>query len=250
MKARTAALAAAIALTLVVVAVVKTAPTRQPQKLSPEQVAELEGKERSGRINLRERARLAKAKGKQQLVVPAVATNYLGMPASPEALHRTLHGYTVVVVQLTERKSYMPDEGVIRTWNKFRVVETLHRAPPRPSYVTRPEVPREFLPLGEDEIVVHSEGGTVDLDGVEVTQHDASLPTFRKAHKYLLALSLDPSTRVGEIEMGPHSLLPLNPDGTLDPRRDRDYLQQVLKTRHGGSFEQLKKNLGGRADSH
>jgi len=223
----------------------------QQQNIAAEKIAELEEKEKHGRIDFMERVQLAKGKGKQRLVVPALVTLYMEVAPSPDELNQKLSNYTVVVAQLIEKKSYMPvpDEPVIRTWNKFKIIETLSQVPPRQTHFSWPAIPEELLPLKEEEILVHTEGGTVVADGVEIAQGDADVPAFRKSQKYLLVLSLDPSTRIGWLELGPQSLLPINLDNTLDVAQDQNYLQQAIKERHGGSVNQLKGSLRNRSGS-
>lgn len=239
----------ALVLVLTTVVFIRTAPQGRHEQLSQQQVAELEKKERNGNIDFKERVQLAKARGKQQLVVPSLSTLYLGLATSPKGLDQKLLSYTVVIAQLVEKQSYMPDEAVIRTWNKLKVIDTLSQAPPRPTYFSWPAIPEELLSVKEDEILVHTQGGTVTIDGVEVSENDADVPAFRNDHKYLLVLSFEPSTKIGWLELGPEGLLAINPDNTLDASKDGYMLQQVLKRHHGGSINKLKEKLENRSGS-
>lgn len=241
-----------IVLALTIAALIRiTAALKRQQEVPRQPVAALEEKERRGRINFKERVQLAKAKGKEKLVVPGVVTNYsLDMPADPDAANQALLDYTVVIARVTEKKSYLADESRIGTWNKFKVVDTISRAQPRQSSGEWPAIPDELLPAGEDEVFVHTAGGTVTVDGVEVVQNDVSLPAFDEGQKYLLVLSLDPATRIGEIGLGLYGTLPINQDDTLDARNNQRYLQQVIKTHHDGSVERLKNNIRSRSRSH
>lgn len=234
---------------LAVFVVIRTTAQREEQhQVSQERLNDLEQRERTGWISGRERVELARARGQRQLVVPGVVTNYsLGMPTSPDAANEALSNYTLVIAQLVEKHSYLRNDFIGGTWNKFRVIETLSQTPPQPSHVDWPTVPEEMLPLRENEFVIHTANGTVSIDGVEVTMNDLSLAAFREGQKYLFAISLDPSTRIGELSLGLYSVLPINSDNTLDVRRDREYLQQVIKLYHGGSIEALGNALGVRS---
>lgn len=97
--------------------------------------------------------------------------------------------------------------------------------------------------------MVHSEGGAVTIDGVEVIQNDSSVPPFQPGARYVLVLSVNPSTRVGEMALGLYGFLPINPDHPLDAGRDHHYLQQIIKKRHGGSLRQLRDALRARTGS-
>jgi hypothetical protein len=216
---------------------------RRQDGQAQEKVARLEEKRKQGRINIREAVELAKAKGEKRADVPSLLTLYMNLAAGPEELDDKLTQYTVVVAQLVDKKSYTPDEAVIRTWNKFKVIETLSQGLVKSPYFPWPPVPDQLLPLREDEILVHTHGGVVTTDGVEVIQKDTDVPSFQKSQKYLLVLSYDPPTKKGILEMGPQSLLRINVDNSLDESEDKHPLQQLVKERYVGSIAVLKQRL-------
>ncbi len=244
MKTKLVALAAVI-LVLTIVAIIRTAPGGRQQP-SQREIAELEEKERRGRISFDERVQLARARGEQRIVMPANMTLY-PVARSADELAELLPRYTVVIARPLEERSYITGENVIGSWHKFKIVETLAQAPPLPAYASR-TIPQELLPIAEDEFVVHREGGTVTVNGVEVTQNDSSIPPFQASPRYMLLLSLDPTTRIGELPLGPHGILPINPDNSLDARREGHPLQQVVRNRHSGSIERLRADPGGRSN--
>ncbi len=168
------------------------------------------------------------------------------MPATSDEVNRLLADYTVATTQLIDKKTYLRDGYIGGTWNKFKILETFSQASPQPNYVDWEPIPEELLPVKEDEVLIHTAGGTAVIDGVEVTQHDASLPAFEKGHKYLLVISLDPSTRIGSMRLGLYSTLPVNTDETLDPRNNQNYLQSFLRKHYQGSLQNLKGALKSR----
>lgn len=177
----------ALILGIAIVVVVRTTAQREQRQVSQQRVVELEQRERSGRIHFRDRVELARARGQQRLVVPATINNWSAdMPASPETADQVLSNYTVVIAQLTAKKSFMFEGDNMGTWNKFRIIEMLSQAPSQPSYGTWPEVPQELLPVRENEFLMYSYGGTVTIDGVEVTQNEASVPPFQQGQRYIL----------------------------------------------------------------
>lgn len=228
---------------------IRGAFTAQRRQVEQEKIAKLEEKLKQGRISIPEAIELVKAKGEKRVVVPSLSTLYMGLAGVPEELDEKLPTYTVVVAQLVGQKSYMVDEAVIRTWNKFKVIEELSIAPPRPTYFSWPSPPEELLPIKEGEFLTHSEGGTVTVGEVEVIQADADVAPFKKNSRYLLVLSLDPSTRIGWLELGPQALIPLGPGNTLYAGQENNLLQQVIKGRYDGSLSHLRASLRSRANS-
>lgn|GEM_PF-3556615 len=245
MKNRIAALSTLV-LALVVVLVVKSASNSQylsqkPQ-LSAEQLTELTEKEKKGWLTFSERLQLARARGQRKVTVPGNPT-YYPVGSSIHELNAKLSDYTIVVAILIKKSSHLEGDTTIRTWNKFKMLDAIARVPPRPKYVNRPAVSDELLPIREDEIVVPTEGGTTMIDGLEVTQLNSDFEFFHEGQKYMLALSLDPTTRIGELDLGPVGFLLLNPDNSLNDRLEAEPLPQVLKTYHAGSLERLKEDL-------
>jgi hypothetical protein len=200
----------------------------------------LEKKENEGALKLHERAKLAKVRNETQVVIPAVASLQREI-AGDEELDNALPNYTLVVAEPTQVKAYIDDES-IRSWYKFKIIEKLSEAPPRVTYAKR-TVPEQFLPVQEDELLIQREGGAVKLDGVVIRQNEEGVTSFRKNQRYLLFVSLDPSTRVAELSYGGASILPINPDDTLDARREDHILQRLIRNRYEGSLGKLKNRL-------
>lgn len=128
------------------------------------------------------------------------------------------------------------------SWYKFRTIDVISQAPPRQSFVER-QIPDRLRQLRDDEFLIPLEGGVALLDGVKVTQHDATIPRFKKSQKYLLLLSLNPATRIAELALGPQSILPVNADHSFDKRMNPHLLQLAIVKFHNGSMDQLKRNI-------
>ena len=252
MKTKVLVLLVVVALVFVVASVIQTAPkTKQPlsQAQDDERIEKLKEKEKRGHINLLEAAELAKSRGKNRAVVSGLVVNYMGTAGNADELDEKLTDYTVVVAKLVDKKSFMQDEGRVRTWNKFQILDTLHTAPPVPPYVTWPPISEELLPLGEDEIIVHTYGGTVTIDGVEVSQSDSDVSAFRKSQKYVLALKFESQSNIGILALGPQGYLLINEDESLNEAMDKYLLQEVIKRRHDGSVRQFKEKIKTRSAS-
>ncbi|MDQ3918232.1 MAG: hypothetical protein M3348_07125 [Acidobacteriota bacterium] len=240
-----------LTLSIAVVAVAVITSYSGGRGTTPHKVRQLEEKGKRQKLSFAELAQLAKARGERQVVVPGVATLYPNA-TTPEELNGSLPEYAVFVAEMVAEKSYLasrlqpggesPSE-LIKSWYKFKVLDAISEGRPHPSFAVR-ELPTELLPVAADEVLVPAEGGTVVIDGVEVTQHEESVARFRRNRKYLLLLSVEPATRVGELAFGPQSVLPLSADGGLDAGQDQHILQRAIKQFHGGSIRQLK--AGGR----
>jgi len=221
------------------------------QGTTSQKIKQLEEKGKRQKLSLTELAQLAKAKGEKSVTAPGVATLYPNA-STPEELNSALPEYAVFVAEPIQEKSRLSSqthaEGVspselITSWYKFRVLDVVSQGRAHQSFAVR-QIPEELLPVGENEVLVPKEGGTVIIDGVEVIQPEESVAGFRRDRKYLLILSVNPSTRIGELAFGAQSILPLAADASLDRGQDRHILQRAIKQFHKGAISQLKRAHG------
>lgn len=223
--------------------IVITRNDSEDTQLSRQQISELEEKERRKTITLRERAQLAKARGEKKVILPAVSSLYMEA-ASPDELRQRLPEYTVVTAELVGRKSYLQGDGSIRSWYKFRVVDTLSQVPPLPFLApTTDTVHEELIPLRENEFVINRPGGRLTIDGMEIVQREHYIPDFGASQRYLLLLSFDAPRKIGEIILGSQSILPINPDSTVNAEHAEHMLQRTIVEHYGGAVGQLKQAL-------
>jgi hypothetical protein len=211
------------------------------QNLSNRQLKDLEEKEKRQSLTIPESVELAKIRGKKQIT----ARSFVSLQPeaqSPEELKTLLPQYSIILAEVVDEFGYLSDPGTIMSWYKFRTIDVISQAPPRQSFVER-QIPDRLRQLRDDEFLIPAEGGVAILDGVEVTQHDATIPRFKKSQKYLLLLSLNPATRIAEIALGPQSILPVNADHSFDKRMNPHLLQQTIVKFHNGSMDQLKRNI-------
>jgi len=225
---------------LVVTAIgIKTASQNRSQ--AGRQLKELEEKEKRDSLTIEERVDLAKTRGKKQVTAPSFASLQPGAQ-SLEELEMLLPQYSIILAEVVDEFGYLRDPGRIMSWYKFRTIDVISQAPPRQSFVER-QIPDQLRQLRDDEFLIAADGGIAILDGVEVTQHDATIPRFKKSQKYLLLLSLNPATRIAELALGPQSILPVNADHSFDKRMNPHLLQQTIVKFHNGSMDQLKRNI-------
>jgi hypothetical protein len=201
---------------------------------------ELEQKEKQDSMSLSEKVELAKIRGKKSVDASPVVSLH-PVAKTVEEMDRLLSMYSVILAEPIEERGYLSDFQAIKSWYKFRVVDVLFQAPPRPSFADR-RIPKDMLPVNADEFLLPLEGGKALVEGVEVTQRDQSMPRLEKFKRYLLLVSFDPSSRIAEPALGAQSFLSVNADNSLDASSDNHLLKQALKKFHNGSLDQLKRD--------
>lgn len=215
------------------------------QNLSNRQLKDLEEKEKRHSLTIRESVKLAKIRGKKQVIAPSFVS-LQPIAQSPEEMETLLPRYSIILAEVAEHFGYLKDDeigpGRIVSWYKFRTIDVVSQAPPRQSFVEI-QIPDELRQLKDDEFILPSAGGSAIVDGVEVIQNDQTMPRLKKSQKYLLLLSLDPATRIAKFALGPHSMLPVNADHSLDPKMNQLMLQQTIMKFHNRSLDQLKRNI-------
>jgi hypothetical protein len=165
--------------------------------------------------SLKEIARQNKAEGRQEVKLRGPVSEF---PGEDMDLDEALKNFTVVVAQPVDSKSYLYGEDGIRTWYRFRIVDMISRK----SYVLCytcspvPDVPEDLPSLNADEFFLPMGGGTVNLDGVNVTVYSPDSPPFQQGERYLLFVSITPSG-VAQRAAGPTGIFRTNDDENLQP---------------------------------
>ena len=158
----------------------------------------------------------AKAEGKSEIEIGSgVDTVDYPVITAPDGARDLLSSYSLVVVQPKEKRSYAVDgDSRIVTWYKFRIKEKLSEGKTAGSY--EPPLPQEMVPLQSDEILVLTEGGVVDVDGVKVRHKPADSPLFLLNKQYLLLVARHDSG-YGELVVGPSGTFLLEHEGKFHP---------------------------------
>lgn len=124
--------------------------------------------------SLVEVARRKKAEGQDKGTVSEMRIDYAGANMT---LEEALKSFSVVIAEPIESKGFALDSTNIRTWYRFRILETLARK----SYwycstcSPIPAVPPEMGKPNYDEFFVNVIGGVLNIEGVEITQRNSSL---------------------------------------------------------------------------
>jgi hypothetical protein len=184
-------------------------------------------------------AHKAKAEGKNRTVVRAPFVTYRGEADPPEAI---LSQASVVVARPVEMFTFSPNDEEIVTWYKFEVIESLkegiacQRCP-------HPPPPPEILPVSEGEFLLVKYGGSLNVDGVQVSMVAPGFPPFSRNKKYLLFL-VKSDNGIASLVAGPSGVYTINPNGELEPTNDRPHpLKEVIRQRFRGSVEQLRRQV-------
>jgi hypothetical protein len=186
-------------------------------------------------------ARKAKAKGETKVQISTPIHEYATVSGLEEA--RTYS--RIAEVKLVTAKSYVIGPRTILTWYKFKILEDLSRG----SYfcfkcAAFSDPPPDMLPVKSDEILVPKAGGSVTIDGVEITSEELDFPQFSKSQTYLLFFGLDESRRLAMMTMGPQGVFVIDEAGRLAGVNQQDsFLKRELKDNHKNLFGELKKHL-------
>ena len=200
--------------------------------------------EESKPVTLQGLAEQAKAKGKHEVTFPTGATHLYGIAQNVD---EALSHFSLVVAVVVGRESYVDDSQEIRTWYKFKIVETLRRPPNEDCSACQValKAPEAMLPLGDDEFLVLKDGGTVVIDGVKITSFDPNFPDLSLSGRYMLFVSLNPATKVNALGMGPHGIYEIDRSDVVEPilKRERHPLHDDLKARLGRSVNEVRSNI-------
>ncbi|HEX8069422.1 MAG TPA: hypothetical protein VF546_05695 [Pyrinomonadaceae bacterium] len=181
----------------------------------------------------------AKSKGQTRLELHGRVFNR----AQFTNLNDALTTFSLILVEPVNKKSVIEEDEVINTWYKFRIIDTLSQAKVTYNFSFMLPPP-ELLPLQPAEILVPVGGGTMTVDGIEVSSGEPGEPglvAFDEKQQYLLFLCVDPAAKIGTADLGSAGVFLMRADDTLgafnvDKHRVYDALQ-------ANSISELKRNL-------
>ncbi len=181
----------------------------------------------------------AKSEGRKRATMSAGIGDYLG--SADQDIDKAISQYTILVAEPIESKTYQGDSESLVTWYRFRTVESLTdtKLPPCLACNTL-SVPQEMLPINADEFFVPRAGGTMEIDGIEVTEIEASFPAFERGQRYLMFLLVYPSG-VALTAGGPLGVFRVVNHDTLRPLDKEPYgLKKEMETKLGSSLARLR----------
>ena len=159
-------------------------------------------------------------------------------------LNQVLRRDTIVVAEVIGKKTFAGTYD-LRTWYKFKTVETLSQRP-IPKYLLSeswPVPPEEVKPL-VDEFVIVEVNGEMEIDGIRVIQYSNSV-AYSVGSTYLLFLHMEPSKRVAARSgTDPLGVFRVGEDGTFSSYIARPYpLRNQMAKRFGNSINNLRSAL-------
>jgi hypothetical protein len=187
-------------------------------------------------------ARRMKAEGKGKATIPGFHFDYPGMEMT---LDEAVRDYSVVVADLIESKSYSINSNGIRTWYRFKITDPISEkhAAFCPACPEPPEIPEDFPHPGPDEIVTATGGGVLNVDGVELTMINHTLPQFENGKKYLLVVRIAPS-RVALLGAGPAGVLRVDETERLEAIDKGSWpMHAEIRQRFSGNLNRLKTHI-------
>jgi hypothetical protein len=177
----------------------------------------------------------AKKEGKSAVIIPAPIVEYVGGANDPEYV---LSNYSVVIARPVQSKA------VIVTWYKFKKQESIQERPAIPN-IPQPTInpPQELLPVNEDEFLIITYGGAVNVKGVSITMANSQMPSFNNGKSYLLFISYTPSG-IAHLRGGPTGIFDVSADGSIEPTAEVNNQDKVsLKSGFGDTVASLKERL-------
>lgn len=153
----------------------------------------------------------AKEQKKTKVSVPPPLDSYAVVTGLDDAATQ----YAVVVVQPLEQKTAVLNDSDIITWHKLQVIEFLSYPSKGCAQCSSLKAP-EGMPLKVGEVAVPTYGGTLTIDGIQLeSRHKDFSEHFSLSKKYLIFLSLDPTTSVGKLSLGPYGVFTVTPSDKI-----------------------------------
>src|SRR5262245_18225599 len=160
-----------------------------------------------------------------------------------EPLKEALSYFAVIVAEPIEKKTYADKDKVV-TWYRFRIIETLNPRPLAlcPGCNDSFDPPGDLLPIGNDEILIIQNGGTIIIDGVKVIDHYSYQP-YSLSQKYLLCLRPYSTIKTGIAGMGSDGVFEVDSEGILKSTSPHHSLTEYILKHHQNSLDRLKSDI-------
>jgi len=164
--------------------------------------------EREGRIALEVKSAKSHDQNNVELLAP------IGMPTGISTVDDVFNHYSVVVAELVSKR-VGADADDVNTWHKFRISELLAEQPNNPLEAFTDRVPLDLLPLQAEELLIVRHGGKIVVDGVTVTETSRDDLSFDTAHRYVLFLYFESSSKIASLAADRASAFLITAEGEL-----------------------------------
>jgi len=186
-------------------------------------------------------AHRTKIQGKTQVTVPGKLVDYPGMNIG---LDEALRNYSAVIAEPIESKSFVTDSSdEIRTAYKFRILETLSQrnAVFCNTCPALNDVSDKLRPALYNEFLLELSGGTVTVDGVEVTMVSDATLKIEDGQRYLMFISFTPGG-MASITGGPSGIFRITSDESLEAMSNgKNRLTREIAARFSKSLSRFKQ---------
>jgi hypothetical protein len=183
-------------------------------------------------------AEKTKAKGENAITLNAPFVEYPGNSMSTR-IDEAMSSFSAVIAEPIKQAVVATEDGDIVTWYKFQVIESLSEHNPYQCEECAPP-PADFLPIQPNEFALPTFGGTVTVDGVELTMVDPTFPQLKLRKPYLLFISRGASG-IATIGVGPNGVFEVEPNGSLAPiNRNPHSIKDDIVRRFGKSLDKVK----------
>jgi hypothetical protein len=185
-------------------------------------------------------ARQTKAKGENAITLSAPFIDYPGNSMSTH-IDEAMSAFSTLIVEPIKQEVVATEDGDILTWYKFETIESLSEHNPYPC-AECPTPPVDFYPIKDNEFAMATYGGTVTIDGVNLTMVDPTFPQLKLRKRYLLFISRGASG-IATIGVGPNGVFEVGPNGSLTPiNRNPHSIKDDITRRFGKSLSKVREH--------
>lgn len=194
----------------------------------------------------RDIAARAKAVSKTSVTYPA--------PSGPEieapSLDVALTHFSTIIVEPYSKQTVM-DAGVLHTWYKCRLIETLSLA--NETTLPAPQELKDFplnlqpsglLPLVvERDILWFENGGSMLVDGVTISTPAKHSPSIDLGSRYLILAALSSAPTVAIVPLSSKAVFLVTGDRLTSAREEPEVLGLDMEMRHNNSLSNLRDHV-------
>lgn len=168
-----------------------------------------------------ERAAAAKAAGKTEVTFPSLTNTY---PVEVKGLTHAIMEFTVVVGTPRKTQSVLVEDGAgIGTWYSVEIEQTIaDHACTLCALLTFDKLPggakpASLLPVPAHSMIFVRRGGSITVDGIQVTETEKGVATLSEGKKYLFVVDKSPAG-IARLVLNDAGIFTVGADGnTLAP---------------------------------
>lgn len=145
--------------------------------------------------------------------------------AEPEPFDAAVQHTTLTLAKLVASVPAAHGTQIV-TWKKYQVIERLSKEPQHLPFTGLPEsVPKSLLPLRKGEFLLSETGGTLTVDGVQLTMPPQARTPLPEASLHLMFLLFNASGDVAGSNYGPYGMFWVDKDNWIHAQVDRSGIE-------------------------